>query len=297
MKVTVQTDTSDLRKRMQQYADIVGKDVNQELRRHARIACVELARYTQPFRKGKGGGKLLGEQAVEADIQKVFYTTKTDGFFNGLSKIAKRSYEARYRNSKQNNAQVRQTKFQERLRSYIDGNNYAALRRIAKDFNWKGVVDTVDPDVHQRARGGPRMKVKKRSGTMNLLLARPSELQKYITKVKARVGMAKSGWAVCAEKIPSLGQKQAATTGIPAWVTRNKSAGFPQRSRVDASTTFRKSNNPKVVMTNAVPWTSQNLSRSANRFSLQIAKDKFVKMMKIQIKYVLRNRAKLRGSR
>ena len=59
MKVTAQVDTSDLRKRMNQYALIVGKSVNQQLRRHARLACVELANTTQPFGKGKDA-KLLG---------------------------------------------------------------------------------------------------------------------------------------------------------------------------------------------------------------------------------------------
>jgi len=291
MKVKVQVDTYDLRKRMQQYADIVGADVNQELRRHARLACVELARFTQPYRK-EGNGQQLGELSVEADINKVFYTPKSKGFVAGLSTIAARSYRARYGSD----SEGKLSKFKDRVQRYADGNNYAALRKLAKDFNWQGVVETVDPMLHKRARGGPRKKVKKRKGTMYLLLNSPSMLQNYINQVKTRVGMSKAGWAVCAEKIPERGQKQKATTGMPKWITRNKSAGYAQQSTVDASSTFTKSKNPKVVMTNAVPWTSQMLSSSANRFALDIAKNKFVKKMAIEIKYVLKKRAKLRGA-
>jgi hypothetical protein len=48
-------------------------------------------------------------------------------------------------------------------------------------------------------------------------------------------------------------------------------------------------------MTNAVPWTSQNLTPSAAFKALQIARGKFLKMMNIQIRYVLRQQAKLRA--
>lgn len=295
MRVTVTANTDDLRKRMAEYARIVKKDVNQELRRHARLACVELARYTQPFRAGdKDQGRALGEKAVEVDINKVFYTTAADGFYNAISEIAQESYNSRSRWQKGFNAQEAQAKFQKRLRGYIDSNNRTALRRIAKSFNWQGVISRIDPQLHQGARSGPRRKVRKTRGTMYFLLAGQGALNTYINKVKKRVGMAKSGWATCAEKIPQLGQKQAATTGIPNWVTRNKNTKYARGSTVDASSTFRNSNNPRVIMRNAVPWTSQNLSASANRFALRFAKDKFVKMMNIQIRYVLRKQAKLR---
>jgi hypothetical protein len=158
------------------------------------------------------------------------------------------------------------------------------------------VVDHPDPALHQAARGGSRKKVRKQKGEMHLILGgRKTALQTYINKVKARVGMAKAGWAVCAEKIPELGLASSVTRGIPQWVTRNKNAPAPARSSIDASTTFRPSNNPRVVMRNAVPWTSQNLAPSAARTALNIARDKFLKMMNIQIRYVLRQQAKLRA--
>jgi hypothetical protein len=302
MKVTAQVDTSDLRKRMAEYARIVGKNVNQELRRHARLACVELANTTQPFGKGKDA-QLLGEKAVEADISKVFYTPQSEGYPARLEEIAKRSYIYRQNMSKKRfgesrfNAEKATQKFSDRVRGYVASNNTRALKKLAKDFNWQGVVSEPDPAIHQAARGGSRMKVRKQRGNMHLILGgRKGALQTYINKVKKRVGMAKAGWAVCAEKIPDLGLASSGTRGIPQWVTRNKSAPAPQRSTVDASTTFRQSSNPRVVMRNAVPWTSQNLTPSAAFKALQVARGKFIKMMNIQIRYVLRAQAKLRAA-
>jgi hypothetical protein len=296
MKVTAQVDTSDLRKRMNQYALIVGKSVNQQLRRHARLACVELANTTQPFGKGKDA-KLLGEKAVEVDISKVFYTPEPyGGFVNAMSEIAYKSFTKRAAKSNGKfDADAATLSFTERVNGYASTGNNAALKKLAKDFNWQGIVDRPDPDIHQAAREGSRRKVRKQRGNMHLILGgRKSALQTYINKVKKRVGMAKAGWAVCAERIPNLGLASAGTRGIPQWVTRNKNAPAPQRSSVDASTTFRKSSNPRVVMHNAVPWTSQNLTESAARAALNIARGKFVKMMNIQIRYELKKQARLK---
>lgn len=297
MKVTAHVDTSDLRKRMAEYERIVGRDVNQQLRRHARLACVELANTTQPFGR-KPADKDPGELAVEVDISKVFYTAEPyGGFVNGISEIAHKSFARRAAKSKRGfDADSATLKFTDRVNGYAAAGKTAALKKLAKDFGWKGVVDHPDPALHQAARSGSRMKVRKRRGNMHLILGgRQGALQTYINKVKKRVGMAKAGWAVCAEKIPDLGMASAVTRGIPQWVTRNKSAPAPSRSSVDASTTFRPSTNPRVVMRNAVPWTSQNLAPSAARTALNIARGKFLKMMNIQIRYVLRQQAKLRA--
>jgi hypothetical protein len=297
MKITAHVETGDLRKRMAEYARIVGKSVNQELRRHARIACVELANTTQPFGRKKAA-KEPGELAVEVDISKVFYTAEPyGGFVNGISEVAHKSFAKRAAKSKRGfSADEATLKFTDRVNSYAASNNTRALKKLAKDFNWQGVVDHPDPALHQAARGGSRRKVRKKTGAMHLILGgRKTALQTYINKVKARVGMAKAGWAVCAEKIPALGLASSVTRGIPQWVTRNKDAPAPARSTVDASTTFRPSRNPRVVMRNAVPWTSQNLAPSAARTALNIARDKFLKMMNTQIRIVLVQQAKLRA--
>jgi hypothetical protein len=219
-----------------------------------------------------------------------------------LEEIAKRSYIYRQNKSKKRfgesrfDAEGATKKFSDRVRGYVASNNTRALKKLAKDFNWQGVVSEPDPAIHQAARGGSRMKIRKQRGNMHLILGgRKGALQTYINKVKKRVGMAKAGWAVCAERIPDTNRVSSATREIPKWITRNKNAPAPQKSRVDASTTYGQYSNPRVVMTNAGPWTSQNLTASAARTALQIARGKFLKMMNIQIRYVLRQQAKLRA--
>ena len=152
-----------------------------------------------------------------------------------------------------------------------------------------GVVDSIDPQIHQQARTQRRKRVKKRAGTMSLFLGPRSELQAYVEKQQKKVGMTKAGWAVCAEKIP-VRRASSATRGIPQWVTRNKSRAAAS-SIVDES---EDEDNPRVTMTNAIPWTSECLTDSQARAALNIARVKFVKYMNIQIKYELKKQAGLK---
>jgi len=296
MKLTAQTDISDLRQRMRTYVDIVGKDIQQELRRHARLGCVELANTTQPFGDEKGRAK--GEKAVEVDVSKVFYTpTPYGGFVQALTEIAHTSHAYRASKSKRGfNSDEATLRFTDRVNGYAASGNMKALRRLVDNFKWRGVEDEIYPQRHWEARTGNRRKVPKRAGHMTLVLQRQAKLDAYIKQTQKKVGMTKAGWAVCAEKIPELGLASAQTRGIPQWVTRNKGHRVPAASTVDASTTFTETINPKVRMTNAVPWASENISESQARAALNIARDKFVKMMDRQIKYVLRERAGLRAA-
>jgi hypothetical protein len=296
MKITAMTDTSDLRGRMLQYAEIVGKDVQQELRRHARLACVELANTTQPF--GNDEGREKGEKAVEVDISKVFYTpTPYGGFVKQLHEIAHSSHSYRASKSTRGFDADRATlKFTDRVNGYAASGNMKALRRLVDNFKWRGVDEDIYPGRHWEARTGRRAKVPKRPGNMTLVMQKQAKLDAYIKQTQKKVGMTKAGWAACADQIPELGLVSSQTRGIPQWVTRNKGHRVPAASSVDASSTFTDTRNPKVRMTNAVPWTSENLSPSQANVAMNIARDKFVKMMNTQIKYVLRQQAKLRAA-
>ena len=292
MKVKAQTDVSDLRAKLHEFQLVVGREMSGAVRQFARRACVYLANATQPY-SGKGDNgksrnkpaKALGEKAVEVDISKVFYTAEPyGGFVNGVSEIAHKSFAARAAKSKRNfDANAATLKFTDRVNGYAAANNTRALKKIAKDFNWQGVVSFPDPALHQAARSGSRRKVNKRRGNMHLILGgRKTALKTYINKVKKRVGIAKSGWAACAQQI-KVDQKQKSTTGIPAWVTRH--AGGREGAIVDQS---RDKKNPRVRMTNNVPWTSQNLSNSAKKAAVRLAKENFLKYMNTTIRAELR---------
>ena len=283
------TDTSDLRERMRVWANLVDKETSEGLRQHARVACVELANTTQPFGREKHN-KLPGEKAVEVDISKVFYTaTPNGGFVNAVTDAASKSFNFRKNSSPNFDASGATEKFRTRLNGYAASGNFTALRKVAKDFLWMGVVDSIDPQIHQQARTQNRKRVKKRAGTMSLFLGPRSELQAYVEIQQKKVGMTKAGWAVCAEKIP-VRRASSATRGIPQWVTRNKSRAAAS-SIVDES---EDEDNPRVTMTNAIPWTSECLTDSQTRAALNIARVKFVKYMNIQIKYELKKQAGLK---
>jgi hypothetical protein len=289
MKITAMVDTSDLRERMRIWGDLVGKETSEGLRQHARVACVELANTTQPYGREKSSG-LPGKKAVEFDISKVFYEpTENGGFVNALTEIVRKSYQARANKGRAVDVEGMTEKFRVRMNQYAASNNTKALRELAKRFNWQGVVDTIDPQLHENARTARRRRVPKKRGNMFLYLGPRGALGKYKEQRQQKVGLTKAGWAVCAEKIP-LQRASSATRGIPQWVTRNK------KHAQDSYITDQSSDpaNPKVIMTNAAPWASENLTPAEAGKALDIARNKFVKYMNTQIKYELKKQAGLR---
>jgi hypothetical protein len=296
MKPQVMIDTSDLRGRMNYYAEIVGKDVRAELRRYSRIACRELANTTQPFGFDKAAQE-QGTNKVEADISKVFYTPEDGGFVRSLTeKVLERQ---RNKDDSGNRAFIVAEKFRARLQKYVDENNVAALRKIATSFGWRGVVDRVDQELHQQARTARRKSVPKRVGEMYLVLAgrRKDTVDAYVKKVQKRVGMAKAGWANCATKIPDIDFAKGPLYDFPKWVKDKANHWVPDTSSVNAASTFNQSDsNPRVVMTNSVPWISENIGSSSVKTALEIARNLFVKEMDKRIKYVLRQQARLKAA-
>jgi hypothetical protein len=274
------TDTSDLRERLNLYSQIVGKEKSEAVKQFARVACVNLATATQPF-GDKKPDKEPGEKAVESDISKVFYTPQDGGFARAIKEIV----------AKGRRSDASKQKFNARLDGYISSNNTEAIARIARSFNWQGVLfDDIDPQLHQNARKGPRMRVPKRRGAMHMVIGANERLQRYKDEQKRKVGLTKAGWAVCATKIP-LQRASSPTRGIPQWVTRH--IGRASGSIVDNSSDPR---NPSVKMTNETPWTSQVLSASATNEALRIARENFIKYMNQQIKVTLREQAKLKAA-
>jgi hypothetical protein len=294
MKLTAMVDTSDLRDRMNTFADIVRKDVRLELRRHARLACRELANTTQPFGFDKAAQE-KGTNKVEVDISKVFYAPDDGGFVRALT--AKVLQRERYRDDSGNRAFVAAEKFRGRLQEYVDQNNIAALTKIVGDFKWRGVINRIDPEMHQRARTARRKNVSKRAGEMYLVLAgrRKDSIDAYVKRVQKRVGMAKAGWANCATKIPGISFAKGPLYDFPKWVKDKANHYVPDASTVDAASTYNEADsNPRVRMTNSVPWISENIGAGTMRKALDIARNKFVEYMNRQIRYELKKQAKLK---
>jgi hypothetical protein len=289
MRITAITDTTDIRAKLRQYGALLKKEESDTVRRFAVVACRNLANSTQPFsgreKETSARGKFLGEKAVEVDISKVFYVPTIDGgFAKQLTKRAEASYRKRGGSGK---AWLHTNKFIDRISDYIGRGDMTALRNVAKDMGWKNFNRTIDPAIHEAARTGRRKKVQKSSKGMTLVMNTPEHLQRYIKKRQKLVGLAKAGWAKCADLI-STSNKGPATRGIPQWVTRNK-----KKAPGSIQDLSRDERNPKVVMTNRIPWTSSVLSPNEAAKALRYAKKNWVEYLNKSMKGELRRRAKL----
>jgi hypothetical protein len=287
MKITAMTDTSDLRGRLALFSSIVGKEISESIKQHARLACVSLANTTQPYSgKDEEGsskskeGKRIGEQSILNDVSKVFYTANepTRGYENSL----KGKVDQSRRSGKSKDS------FKAKIERYCRSGNSEQIAWLARFFKTERVqLDSFDRGLYHAARTGRRTNVPKKSKMLALVIGADGELQKFKEERMKRAGMAKAGWAVCAEAIP-VKQAQSATRGIPQWVTRHK--GRASGSIVDMSQDVA---NPRVKMTNSMPWVSELLSASQATASLNLTRDKFVKYMNTAIKTTLRAQAKL----
>ncbi len=279
------TDTRDLRARMEMWAGLVKKEMGSGIKQFARVACENLAHNTQPYGKDEDAKK-KGEHAVDAGISSVYYTTKDKGFKAGMLKTAEASYAKR-------ESKTGFSRFKNRLDSYIASNDTSALTKLAADFGWKNVLlDEFDKSLHKNARDKTTGRAEKRRASLHLVIGAEAQLAKYRKEMIARVGLTKAGWAKCADLIPLAGRVSSATRGFPQWVKRH-------RGKLASGAIVDKSNdpaNPRVIMTNLTPWCSRVLTPANTMAALDIARNKFVAYMNRQIKYELRQKAKLRGA-
>lgn len=277
------TDTSDLRGRLNQYAQITGREISESVRQFARVACVNLATETQPW-GNKKYHKLKGEIAVRNDINKVYYKATGKKFLEQATNLARGYYKA----NQISKATEKADKFRERLKKYQRSNNTGYIAGIAADLGFeKALIETFDETRHKLARNSHG---RIRNTEPTLLIGADAQLDKYIEKTQKKVGLTKAGWAVCAEAIP-LKRVSSATRDIPQWVTRNKGRAS---GRIDNQS--QDPVNPRVRMTNATPWTSQVLTPQQADKALRIARDNFVKYMNTAIKKTLREQVKLKSA-
>mgnify|MGYP000258099256 CR=1 FL=1 len=285
MQIKAMTDTRDLRARMEMWAGLVKKEMGSGIKQFARVACENLAHNTQPYGKDEDAKK-KGEHAVDAGISSVYYTTKDKGFKAGMLKTAEASYAKR-------ESKTGFSRFKNRLDSYIASNDTSALTKLAADFGWKNVLlDEFDKSLHKNARDKTTGRAEKRRASLHLVIGAEAQLAKYRKEMIARVGLTKAGWAKCADLIPLAGRVSSATRGFPQWVKRH-------RGKLASGAIVDKSNdpaNPRVIMTNLTPWCSRVLTPANTMAALDIARNKFVAYMNRQIKYELRQKAKLRGA-
>lgn len=293
MKITAKADVTDIRAKLRKYSELMGREVSSGVRQFAVVACRNLANTTQPFsgrdKETSRSGRWKGEFAVESDIRKVFYVPTVDGgFVKALTEKARANYQSK--GLKSGSVSRQSDRFQKRVNRYVSNGNFTALRNIAKDMKLPNFARTVDPAIHERARTGRRKRVKKPPEGMTLILNKPETLDRYIKKRQKMVGLTKAAWAKCADRIPAA-KKGSATRGIPQWVTRNKG-----KSSGDIQDRSRDARNPRVIMTNRLPWASNCITSNETRKAVELAKRNFVEYLNKTVKAELRRRTNLKAT-
>ena len=218
----IKLDNLRLEKILKEYQVVLEKSLPECVRINARLLAVELARRTQPF----GDDGKIGEAAVERDIRKVVKLPI------------------------QLTSQMTSPRLAKSIREKVAAGNWKGVRDTmiasgwAKDFQFLNGSAAIKP-VHQSYRN-KRGRVKKKDG--DIFATDSSTLHNYSEMIKARVGIAKAGWAACAKELKT--GKGAGTRGIPTWVTRHL------KTRTNGHISDRTNNTkaPTVQLVNTVPW-------------------------------------------
>jgi len=220
------------------YAEIRNVTIPDAVHLNARLLCVELARRTQPF-GDKASSKLSGEKAITRDLIGRGGSGKVRaGIFASLpSKIVE--YE------KSENVRLFVTK-----NGDVYGTDKFHIRPNASLSEMRGFHKTQFANGKMSSAGGKTKDVG-RWKFIDKMFVPKQTLEEYTKLVKDKVGISKAGWASCALKLKKIiaGQQ---TRGIPSWVVR-QTKDYNNADVIDITNDLE---NPRVSMTNKIPWAS-----------------------------------------
>lgn len=264
--VRISVDDRAFSASLRRYALAMKMSFAEAIIRQARLVAVNLAHQTQPFGKDKGA-KTRGENTVSTEIGYVYddvpeVSGKLAGYDRRVSNIP------RVKTSRQAAAA-----FTRLIRS----GQHSKAQRLLNDLRVSPYFST---DVghfdggsgHQASRFGARKKVPKNTFP-KLAVVDAAQLKQYVKKIMQRVGMAKAGWASCAQQLGGF-------RDIPAWVTRHAVAR-PLGDVHDATGGDGKSQ--YVRMTNRVPWIDKCLNLGQIQRALDIQRGKMVNAIQIAL--------------
>jgi len=248
-----------------------------EMKIQARLLCVSLANSTQPFGLD-AKAKAIGEKAVTRDIDRVYKTGATA--VREIGSLPIPTGKTKTQNAKQAAAA---------LAALVLGKSFgkgkkgvgaqSAAQALIDRLNYKPYVYTRIGEfdrgsAHENARFGKGKRVPKNQ-FVRQVVTKEAELAKYFKQKRGNVGIAKSGWAVCAGILGGF-------KGIPKWVYRHTGGGrVVDRSQVKTGA-FSK---PYIAMTNTIPWISNVISKSTVQRSIDIQVIKMIKRLSIIANY------------
>jgi len=244
---------------MADYLKIREVTIPEAVHANARLLCVELARRTQAF--GNDSEDQQNER-IRKDISNII---KPPAYFlKFLSKTKNPRLQAALRKN-----------YQENDWTAISG----ILSKVGMGFDAFAVVDSGGMrSIHKENRNPKTGRVYKRPQKF-YLASDSTSLANYIAERQKLAGLAKSGWAECANQLKKV-VSGSMTRGIPKWVTRH-SKGFGSVTD-NTGNPFR----PSVTLTNTIPWADSVIRSSEQLMALSVVAEK----MKNQMSRILKGR-------
>jgi Ni,Fe-hydrogenase I large subunit len=253
----IKVDETKLRRKMQQYERIVGKEVRQLVHNSARLCCVQLVKFTQPYGVDSKSKK-QGEKKISKNLSGIF-TLVNPKWWREVLKMRKNNRESLV-NEKTNVAWVRA--------------DQTTVSSLAEAKSW-----------HKSRRGSDGQA--KQVGPLNRAIIKQSIYRKIVRETEKKVGLVKAGWGVAATLCKA--DVRQPLSGIPAWVRRNI-------SRASGSVDDRRDSGLgwKIKLKNQVGYARQTLSRTNENIAVQVSRQRMLSMMNHAIRYVKAKEAGLR---
>jgi len=269
MSASLTVDASKLQKALKAFIGNTKAEASKEMRIQARMLCVSLANSTQPFGKD-ASAKATGEKAVTRDIDRVYKSGTTA--VRDIASLPLPRGKTATQNAKQAAAALAGL-----LQGRTTGKRGAKIVSAAQDLldriNYKPYVNTRigvfdQGQAHNKARFGRRKSVPKNQ-FVSQVVTKDSQLTKYFKEKRGNVGIAKSGWAVCAGLLGGF-------KGIPKWVYRHTGGG---RVNDQSGRGLGIVSKPFIQMTNTIPWINAVISTASIQKSIDIQITKMIKRL------------------
>ena len=269
MSASLTVDASKLQKALKAFIGNTKAEASKEMRIQARMLCVSLANSTQPFGKD-ANAKATGEKAVTRDIDRVYKSGPTA--VKDIASLPLPRGKTATQNAKQAAAALAGL-----LQGRTTGKRGAKIVSAAQDLldriNYKPYVNTKigvfdQGQAHNKARFGRRKSVPKNQ-FVSQVVTKDSQLTKYFKEKRGNVGIAKSGWAVCAGLLGGF-------KGIPKWVYRHTGGG---RVNDQSGKGLGIVSKPFIQMTNTIPWINAVISTATIQKSIDIQITKMIKRL------------------
>jgi hypothetical protein len=270
MSASLTVDASKLQKALKAFIGNTKAEASKEMRIQARMLCVSLANSTQPF-GDDNKAKIIGEKAVTRDIDRVYKTGS-----RAVREIAALPLP-RGKTATQNAKQAAAA-----LAGLLGGKGKGKGKQKPKIGEAQNLLDRIrykpyvntqigvfdQGQAHNKARFGRRKSVPKNQ-FVSQVVTKDSQLTKYFKEKRGNVGIAKSGWAVCAGLLGGF-------KGIPKWVYRHTGGG---RVNDQSGKGLGIVSKPFIQMTNTIPWINAVISTATIQKSIDIQITKMIKRL------------------